>query len=91
MHSIKDKKLYVDNVDKGTYTTTSTINAGLLYLGARRFNNNGNITINNYDRTIRVYYCELSNDSYSIEKPNDISKLYPVQRKSDGKVGLLKV
>ena len=91
IHSPKDKKLYVDNVDKGTYTTTSTINAGLLYLGARRFNNNGNITINNYDRTIRVYYCELSNDSYSIEKPNDISKLYPVQRKSDGKVGLLKV
>ena len=91
MHSIKDKKLYVDNVDKGTYTTTSTINTGLLYLGARRFNNNGNITINNYDRTIRVYYCELSNDSYSIENPNDISKLYPVQRKSYGKVGLLKV
>ena len=91
IHSPKDKKLYVDNVDKGTYTTTSTINVGLLYLGARRFNNNGNITINNYDRTIRVYYCELSNDSYSIEKPNDISKLYPVQRKSDGKVGLLKV
>ena len=91
MHSIKDKKLYVDNVDKGTYTTTSTINTDLLYLGARRFNNNGNIIINNYDRTIRVYYCELSNDSYSIENPNDMSKLYPVQRKSDGKVGLLKV
>lgn len=91
IHSPKDKKLYVDNIDKGTYTTESTIGTGLLYLGARRFNNNGNITINNYDRTIRVYYCELSNDSYSIENPNDISKLYPVQRKSDGKVGLLKV
>ena len=91
MHNIKDKKLYVDNVDKGTYTETSTINTGLLYLGARIFNKNGNITINNYGRTIRVYYCEISSDSYSIENPKDKSKLYPVQRKSDGKVGLLKV
>lgn len=91
IHSIKDKKLYVDNVDKGTYTTTSTLDTGSLYLGARRFNNNGNITINNYNRTIRVYYCEIAHKSYSIDDPKDMSKLYPVQRKSDGKVGLLKV
>lgn len=91
INSPKDKKLYVDNVDKGTYTTESTTKTGLLYLGARKFNNNGNITINNYNRTIRVYYCELADDTYSAANPNDISKLYPVQRKSDGKVGLLKI
>ena len=90
MRSPKDKKLYIDNVDKGTYTTPSTTQTGLVYLGARIFNNNGTVTINNYPRTIRVYYCELAGPNYDTN-PNDLSKLYPVQRKSDGAVGLLKI
>lgn len=90
MHSPRDKKLYVDNVDKGVYTAISSTNTGLVYLGARRFNNNGTVSTNNYNRKIRVYYCELGGAAYDTN-PNDTSKMYPVQRKSDGKVGLLKI
>lgn len=89
-HSVKDKKLYVDDVDKGTYTTPSTTTTGNIYIGARRFNNNGTVTINNYPRTIRVYHLELLGNDVGTN-PNDISKFYPCQRKSDGKVGLMKI
>ena len=89
-HSANDNKLYVDGVDKGTYSTPSTTNTGLLYVGARRFNNNGTVTINNYSRKIRVYYLEIMGSNIGTD-PNDTSKCYPVQRKSDGKVGLFKI
>lgn len=89
-HTAKDKKLYIDNVQKGTYNTSYTTQCGLVYIGGRRFNNNGTITINDYPRTIRVYYVELVGPNITTN-PNDTSKIYPVQRKSDGKIGLLKL
>lgn len=89
-HSPKDKKLYVDNVDLGTYTTPSTNNTGVMYVGARRFNNNGTVSANIYTRKMRVYFMETTGNDIATN-PNDASKYYPVQRKSDGKVGLMKI
>lgn len=77
-------KLYVDDVDKGTYSTPASTSTGNLLLGARRFNNNGTIQINNYPRTIRAYSIET-------KLSTGTSIFYPVQRKSDNVVGFLKV
>lgn len=77
-------KLYIDDVDKGTYSTPASTSTGNLYLGARRFNNNGTVTINNYSRTIRVYSIETKLSSGT-------SIFYPVIRKSDNAIGFMKV
>ena len=81
---VSSNTLYVDNVNKGTYTTPSTTNTGQMYLGARRFNNNGSVSINNYTRDIRIYSAEVIIDTGT-------SIFYPVIRKSDNAIGLLKV
>ena len=85
-HSYGDKKAYVDNVDKGSFSPTILINVGNVYIGGRRFNNNGTVTINDYTPTIRVYSLKSKTSSTSGE-----SVFYPVKRRSDGKLGLLKV
>ena len=84
LNYVSNNTLYVDDVNKGTYSTPASTNTGVMYLGARRFNNNGTVTINNYTRKIRVYGLEAIN-AYGT------SIFYLVQRKSDNKIGLLKV
>ena len=81
-----NSKAYCDNVDKGTFAPTSGTNTGVVYIGARRFNNNGTITINDYPHTIRFYLAKSKSSS-----TNPDSIFYPVKRKSDNKVGILKV
>lgn len=80
----KDKKLYVDDTLIGTYTTASSRLTPSFFLGARRRNQNGTTSTEIYPRSIRVYFLEL-------QISTGTSKCYPVQRKSDGAIGLLKV
>ena len=81
-----DSKAYCDNVDKGTFAPTSGTSTGVVYIGGRRFNNKGTVTINDYSHTIRFYSAKSKNTSTNPE-----SIFYPVKRKSDNKIGILKV
>lgn len=84
-HTYNDKKAYVDNVDKGTFSPISGTNTGYLRVGARTVNNGGTVTITNYPHAIRVYSMKQKTSA------STNTYFYPVQRKSDGKVGLLKI
>ena len=85
-HTPNDDKAYCDGFDKGAFTPTAGTNTGIIYIGGRRFDNNGTVTINDYQHTIRVYDIRARGTA-----TNPLTYFYPVQRKSDGKVGLLKV
>lgn len=84
-HTYNDNKAYCDNVEKGTFSPTSGTNTGSVYLGGRRFNDNGTVTINDYQHTMRVYSLKIQSGA------NALSIFYPAKRKSDGKIGLLKI
>ena len=83
-HTYNDKKAYVDNVEKGTFNPTASQTTGDLFIGARRFDNNGTITINDYTHTMRVY-------SIKIKTASDTEyTYYPVIQRATGKIGLLR-
>ncbi len=84
-HTYGDNALYVDGVSKGTYPTPSAQSCGNLYIGGRRFDNNGTVTINDFYYTIRLFALEMKKSASST------IYFYPAKRKSDGKVGLYKV
>lgn len=86
-HTYNDKKAYVNNTDKGTFSPSSTYTTGSLYLGGRGFyNSSGTLTsVVDYPLTIRFY-------EGSIQTASDTTyTLIPVERKSDNKIGILRI
>lgn len=85
-HTYGDKKAYLDDVNKGNFTPNSNTSFNSCYLGARhQLTAPSTEGVSNYAHDMRVYFLQ------SRISASGLSKFYPAQRRSDGKVGLLKI